>query len=67
MAGEHLRITEATMKLADKWEEQINQIKQDFVGFLLGSGYPSIAQDFRKLVMAHLNERGYRASMMRGI
>ncbi len=67
MAGEHVRITEAMMKLADKWDEQIHQAKQDFVVLLLGPGYPSIAQDFRKLVMTHLNERGYRAIVMRDI
>ncbi|MFO7835102.1 MAG: hypothetical protein R6V83_00460 [Candidatus Thorarchaeota archaeon] len=67
MAGEYVRITEAMKKMADEWDGQIHQAKGEFVVFLLGPGYPSITQDFRKLVMSHLHKRGYRAVVMRYI
>ncbi|MBS3796110.1 MAG: hypothetical protein KGY80_14485 [Candidatus Thorarchaeota archaeon] len=67
MAENHAGITEAMRKLADEWDEQINQAKQEFVVFLLGPGYPTITQDFRKSVTTCLMERGYKAILMREI
>jgi hypothetical protein len=67
MVENNVGITEAMRKLADEWDEQIDQAKQEFVVFLLGPGYPTITQDFRKSVMTCLKERGYKAIVMRQV
>ncbi|MBS3795978.1 MAG: hypothetical protein KGY80_13825, partial [Candidatus Thorarchaeota archaeon] len=67
MTEDYTRITSAMKKVADEWDKQIHQAKGEFGIFLLGPGYPSITQDFRRLVISHLNERGYRAIVMRDV